>query len=87
MLGGRHWEPVAPAGSIRLTELWFSYERKVLESECERERRALSRELEERRAELREALVAELEDKRRLVEIEKASMEITGDSMDVSRTE
>ena len=71
--------------SIRLTELWFNYERKLFESECERDRRALTRELEERRGELRESLIAELEDKRRLVEMEKASMEITGDSMDVSK--
>ncbi|KAF0294548.1 Sin3 histone deacetylase corepressor complex component SDS3 [Amphibalanus amphitrite] len=68
---------------IRLTELWFNYERKLFESECERDRRALTRELEERRTELRESLIAELEDKRRLVEMERASMEITGDSMDM----
>ncbi|XP_037077850.1 sin3 histone deacetylase corepressor complex component SDS3-like [Pollicipes pollicipes] len=68
---------------IRVTELWYQYEKRLIETECERDRRALSREMDERRCELRESLLAELEDKRRHVEMEKASMEITGDSMDM----
>ncbi len=48
------------------------------------EKESASRELEEKKIELQENLISELEEKKRHVETERITIELTGDSMEVS---
>lgn len=48
------------------------------------EKKAAAKEFEEKKIELRENLIAELEEKRKIIEAERHTMELTGDSMEVS---
>lgn len=48
------------------------------------EKKSAAKEFEEKKIELREMLISDLEEKRKLVEAERQSMELSGDSMEVS---
>ena len=47
------------------------------------ERQLAARELEDKKIELQENLISELEEKKRVVESERTTMELSGDSMEV----
>lgn len=54
------------------------------EEEYISEKQSASRELEDKKIELQENLISELEEKKRHVETERITIELTGDSMEVS---
>lgn len=54
------------------------------EEEYVLEKESASRELEEKKVELQENLISELEEKKRHVETERITIELTGDSMEVT---
>ncbi|EEC19331.1 suppressor of defective silencing, putative, partial [Ixodes scapularis] len=54
-----------------------------VEREYIQEKKAAVREFEEKKIDLRESLIMELEEKRRMVEAERSTIELTGDSMEV----
>ena len=49
------------------------------------DKKQAAREFEEKKTEIKENLLLELEDKKKIVEIERFSLELTGDSMEVCR--
>ncbi|KAK3595712.1 hypothetical protein CHS0354_025334 [Potamilus streckersoni] len=67
----------------RLNEIWMEYEMAIIEREYIKEKKQSVIEFEERKVELREILIYDLEDKRRNIDIERNTMELTGDSMEV----
>lgn len=54
-----------------------------VEREYFADRRLAAQEFEEKKAELKENLLLELEDKKKIIEQERYSLELTGDSMEV----
>lgn len=54
------------------------------EEEYVSEKRSSAREFDEKKVELRENLIVELEEKKRSVECERITIELGGDSMEVS---
>lgn len=55
----------------------------VVEKEYIAEKKAAAKEFEEKKIELRENLLNDFEDKRKMIESERHSMELNGDSMEV----
>lgn len=55
----------------------------VVEREYISEKKAAAKEFEEKKVELRENLLNDFEDKRKMIENERHSMELNGDSMEV----
>lgn len=55
-----------------------------VEREFLADKRLAAREFEEKKAELKENLLLELEEKKKIVEQERYSLELTGDSMEVN---
>ncbi|XP_078741503.1 sin3 histone deacetylase corepressor complex component SDS3 isoform X2 [Lampetra fluviatilis] len=68
---------------IRNADLFLQLETEQVERSHVRERRAAVKEFEDRKVELKESLVAELEEKKKIIETERLTMELTGDSMEV----
>ncbi|XP_032800699.1 LOW QUALITY PROTEIN: sin3 histone deacetylase corepressor complex component SDS3 [Petromyzon marinus] len=68
---------------IRNADLFLQLETEQVERSYVRERRAAVKEFEDRKVELKESLVAELEEKKKIIETERLTMELTGDSMEV----
>jgi len=64
--------------STRFREVAKAFELEQLESEYVNEKKLAVKELEERKVELRENLLSELEDKKRMVESERQSLDLTG---------
>lgn len=56
----------------------------VVEREYIAEKKAAAKEFEEKKIELRENLLNDFEDKRKLIENERSTMELNGDSMEVT---
>ncbi|KAL5016829.1 hypothetical protein ScPMuIL_006418 [Solemya velum] len=68
---------------LRINEIWQEYEMEVIEREYEKEKEAAATEFEEKKIDLKENWVIDLEEKKRHIEGERVSMELTGDSMEV----
>jgi Sin3 histone deacetylase corepressor complex component SDS3 len=68
---------------LLLNEVWREYEVQRAEEDYILEKQLAARELEEKKVELQENLISELEEKKRVVESERLTMELTGDSMEV----
>nr|XP_023026693.1 sin3 histone deacetylase corepressor complex component SDS3 [Leptinotarsa decemlineata] len=68
---------------IRLNALYRDYTIECVEKEYIQEKKAAAREFEEKKIDLKENLISDLEDKKRTVEAERFTMELTGDSMEV----
>ncbi|KAL1428452.1 hypothetical protein MTO96_002827 [Rhipicephalus appendiculatus] len=66
-----------------MNEVFQSHEVERVEREYAHEKKAAVREFEEKKIDLRESLIMELEEKRRMVESERSTIELTGDSMEV----
>ncbi|XP_013385354.1 sin3 histone deacetylase corepressor complex component SDS3 isoform X2 [Lingula anatina] len=74
---------------VRVNEVWYQYQADHVEKLFVAEKKASVDEFEQKKVELKENLIAELEDKKRMIENEKMTMELTGglwylaDSMEV----
>lgn len=68
---------------IRLNVLYRDYMIECVERDYILEKKAAAKEFDEKKVDLKENLISELEDKRRTIEAERYSMELTGDSMEV----
>ncbi|XP_029639674.1 sin3 histone deacetylase corepressor complex component SDS3 isoform X1 [Octopus sinensis] len=64
-------------------EIWRGYEQEVVEKEWIKEKQAAVKDFEEKKFGLKENLIAEFEEKKRHIENERSTMELTGDSMEV----
>lgn len=67
---------------VLLNEAFQLYETERVEREYVNEKKAALREFEDRKIELRESLILELEDRRRMIENERLSMELLSDCAD-----
>ncbi|MBZ3890678.1 Sin3 histone deacetylase corepressor complex component SDS3 [Sciurus carolinensis] len=67
-----------------LCSLCFSFtQTEQVERNYIKEKKAAVKEFEDKKVELKENLIAELEEKKKMIENEKLTMELTGDSMEV----
>ena len=66
-----------------LNEVWKEYEIQRAEEDYVLEKEFAGRELEEKKVELQDNLISEYEEKKRNVESERITIELTGDSMEV----
>lgn len=67
----------------RLNAIYREYMMECAEREYTKETISAAKELEEKKNDLRENILADLEEKRRMIESERHSMELTGDSTEV----
>ncbi|KAM9331297.1 sin3 histone deacetylase corepressor complex component SDS3 isoform 2-T2 [Gastrophryne carolinensis] len=68
---------------LRNAELFLQLETEQVERNYIKEKKAAVKEFEDKKVELKENLIAELEEKKKMIENEKLTMELTGDSMEV----
>lgn len=64
---------------LQLNVVWRDYLVECVERDYVNEKRAANKELEEKKIELRQNLIAEMEEKRKIVENERLTMELSGD--------
>ncbi|PWA17090.1 hypothetical protein CCH79_00013293 [Gambusia affinis] len=64
-------------------ELFLHLETEQVERNYIKEKKAAVKEFDDKKVELKENLIAELEEKKKMIENEKLTMELTGDSMEV----
>jgi len=69
---------------LRLNTIWRDYEIECVERDYINEKKMAAKDYEEKKIDLRELLLSELEEKRKCVDAERQSMELTGDSMEVN---
>lgn len=67
---------------LRLNDLWRGVEIECVERDYLAEKRLAGKEFEEKKKELKENLLLELEDKKKIIEQERFTLELTGDSME-----
>ena len=67
---------------LLLNDAYQLYETERVEREYINEKKAALREFEDRKIELRESLISELEDRRRMIENERSTMELLSDCVD-----
>ncbi|XP_050702049.1 sin3 histone deacetylase corepressor complex component SDS3-like isoform X3 [Eriocheir sinensis] len=67
---------------LRLNDLWRDIETEWVERDYAAEKRLAAREFEEKKKELKENLLIELEEKKKIIEQERYTLELTGDSME-----
>ena len=51
--------------------------------DCEQDRKAAAKEFDEKKIDLKENLLSDMEEKRKIIESDRHTMELTGDSMEV----
>ena len=68
-----------------MNDLWKDIEAEWVERDYAAEKRLAAREFEEKKKELKENLLIELEEKKKIIEQERYTLELTGDSMEVRR--
>lgn len=68
---------------IRLNLAYRDYLMECVDRDYIKEKKAAVKEFEEKKIDLRENLLSDYEDKRRTIEAERYSLELTGDSMEV----
>jgi len=68
---------------LRLNIIHKDYLIECVERDYIIEKKAAAKEFEEKKIELRETLISDMEEKRKLIESERHTMELTGDSMEV----
>ncbi|XP_050099731.1 uncharacterized protein LOC126579972 [Anopheles aquasalis] len=71
---------------LLLNECSRDYQISCAERDCILEKNAAAKEYEEKKAELKENLVNDLEDRKKMIELEFSTMELNGDSIDVKPT-
>ncbi|GLH01144.1 Sin3 histone deacetylase corepressor complex component SDS3 [Gryllus bimaculatus] len=68
---------------LRLNIISRDYYIECVERDYVLEKKAAAKEFEEKKVELRETLISDMEEKRKMIESERHTMELTGDSMEV----
>uniref|UniRef100_A0A7N9APG8 SDS3 homolog, SIN3A corepressor complex component n=1 Tax=Mastacembelus armatus TaxID=205130 RepID=A0A7N9APG8_9TELE len=68
---------------LRNADLFLQLETEQVERNYIKEKKAAVKEFDDKKVELKENLIAELEEKKKMIENEKLTMELTGDSMEV----
>ncbi|CAG08166.1 unnamed protein product [Tetraodon nigroviridis] len=68
---------------LRNADLFLQLETEQVERNYVKEKKAAVKEFDDKKVELKENLIAELEEKKKMIENEKLTMELTGDSMEV----
>lgn len=68
---------------LLIAEICRKYEIELVEKEYIREQKAAQEEYEQKKVELKETLLNELQEKKKVIETERSSMELTGDSVEV----
>ncbi|XP_020346073.1 sin3 histone deacetylase corepressor complex component SDS3-like isoform X1 [Oncorhynchus nerka] len=68
---------------VRNADLFLQLETEQVERNYIKEKKAAVKEFDDKKVELKENLIAELEEKKKMIENEKLTMELTGDSMEV----
>lgn len=68
---------------LRLNTIYRDYLEECVEKEYINEKKAAAKDLEEKKIEVRENLLTDLEEKRKVIESERYTMELTGDAMEV----
>lgn len=71
---------------LRLNEIYRDFSIECVERDFITEKKAAVKEYEEKRADLKENLVSDFEEKRKLIEAERHTMELTGDSTETKPT-
>ncbi|XP_015789523.1 sin3 histone deacetylase corepressor complex component SDS3 [Tetranychus urticae] len=69
-----------------LNEAYLAYETERIEKEFIHEKKAALREFEERKVELKESLIADLEEKKKIAESERLTLELNSDSIETKAT-
>lgn len=72
---------------LRLNIIYRDYLTECVERDYILDKKAAVKEFEEKKADLKENLVADMEEKRKLIESDRYSMELTGDSTEVKLTQ
>ncbi|CAL4098231.1 unnamed protein product, partial [Meganyctiphanes norvegica] len=67
---------------LRINDLWREVEMEIVEHDYLCEKRIAGREFEEKKLELKENLLVELEEKKKIIEQERYTLDLTGDSME-----
>ncbi|XP_071178632.1 sin3 histone deacetylase corepressor complex component SDS3-like isoform X2 [Mytilus galloprovincialis] len=62
---------------IRINEIWRDFELEVVEREYIKEKKATAKDFEEKKIDLKESLILEYEDKSKLIESERNSLDLT----------
>ncbi|XP_063397083.1 sin3 histone deacetylase corepressor complex component SDS3-like isoform X2 [Mytilus trossulus] len=62
---------------IRINEIWRDFELEVVEREYIKEKKATAKDFEEKKIDLKESLILEYEDKSKLIESERHSLDLT----------
>ncbi|CAH1404598.1 unnamed protein product [Nezara viridula] len=65
---------------LRLNQIWREHQIDITEKDFIAEKKAATKELEEKVVELKENLIQDMEEKRKIIEAERVSMELSGDS-------
>uniref|UniRef100_A0A8C4ZDA4 SDS3 homolog, SIN3A corepressor complex component n=1 Tax=Gadus morhua TaxID=8049 RepID=A0A8C4ZDA4_GADMO len=68
---------------LRNADLFLQLETEQVERNYIKEKKAAVKEFDDKKVELKENLIAELEEKKKMIENEKVTMELTGDSMEM----
>ncbi|CAH1129636.1 unnamed protein product [Ceutorhynchus assimilis] len=71
---------------LRLNEIYKEVMIDYVKRDYAQEIKAAAKDFEEKKIDLRENLISDLEDKKRTIEAERSSIELTGDSMEVKPT-
>lgn len=64
---------------LQLNEAFLAFETERIEKEYMNERKAAAREFEERKSDLKESIIADLEERKRQIESERTSIELTSE--------
>ncbi|ALC49554.1 CG14220 [Drosophila busckii] len=70
----------------RLNEIYKDYMRECVERDYQLEKKAALKEFDEKMADLKDNLIADFEDRKRQIENERYSLELTNDSMEIKTT-
>ncbi|KAL4223576.1 Sin3 histone deacetylase corepressor complex component SDS3 [Mactra antiquata] len=63
---------------LKLMEVFKEYELEVIDREYKKEKKLAAKEFEEKKIDLKENLIADLEEKKRSIELERSQLELTG---------
>ncbi|XP_041348987.1 sin3 histone deacetylase corepressor complex component SDS3-like isoform X2 [Gigantopelta aegis] len=67
---------------LRMNEIWRDLELEMVERDYIKEKKSAVKDFEEKKIDLKESLIAELEEKKRIIESERVSMDLNGGVLD-----
>lgn len=71
---------------LRLNQIWKEYLLECVERDYIKEKKLVAKELKDKKIELKESLISELEEKRKVIEAERYSLELTVDPTETKPT-